>query len=84
MEYYSVMKRNKTELLVETWIDLESCIEWIKREKQIYEHICVESRKNGTGYLICEVEIETYPCREQIYGYQGGKWEGAGWEQLGD
>lgn len=41
MEYYSVIKRNKTELLVETWIDLESYIERIKREKQIYEHICV-------------------------------------------
>ena len=84
MEYYSVIKKNKIELLVETWTDLESYTEWIKTEKQIYEHICVESRKNGTDDLIGEVEIETYPCREQIYGYQGGKWWGGGGEQLGD
>ena len=37
MEYYSAIKRNKIELFVVRWMDLESHTEWSKseREKQI-------------------------------------------------
>ena len=38
MEYYSAIKRNKTELFVERWMDLESVIQSevkSEREKQI-------------------------------------------------
>ena len=43
----------------------------------------MESRENGTDDLICEVEIETHSCREQMYGYQGGKWQGGAIGRLG-
>ena len=38
MEYYSAIKRNKTESLVETWMDLETVIqsEVSQKEKNIY------------------------------------------------
>ena len=38
MEYYSAIKRNKTESFVETWMDLETVIQSVvksEREKQI-------------------------------------------------
>ena len=35
MEYYSVIKRNKTELFVVRWMDLESVIQSEVRKKQI-------------------------------------------------
>jgi len=35
MEYYSAIKRNEIKSFVETWMDLETVIEWSKSEKQI-------------------------------------------------
>ena len=50
MEYYSVIKRNKVELLVVRWMDLESVIqsEASRKEKNKYRvltHIYMESKK---------------------------------------
>ena len=44
MEYYSAIKRNKTELFVEIWMDLEAVIEsevsQREKNKYILTHIC--------------------------------------------
>ena len=59
MEYYSAIKRNKTELFVARWMDLESVIQSevkSEREKQTpYANTYMESKKKmvlknlGTG-----------------------------------
>ena len=45
MEYYSTIKRNETELFVETWMDLETVIQSKVSQKKknkyrILTHIC--------------------------------------------
>ena len=48
MEYYSAVKRNKTESFVETWMNLESVTysEVSQKEKKImYQYIYVKSEK---------------------------------------
>ena len=57
MEYYSAVKRNKTESFVETWMNLESVTysEVSQKEKKImYQYIYVKSEKKnqyGLPYL---------------------------------
>ena len=63
MEYPSAIKRNKIELFVVRWMNLESVIqsEVSQKEKNKYHtlaHIC-GILKNGIDDLICKAEIET-------------------------
>ena len=58
MEYYSAIKRNKTELFVVRWMDLDTVIqsEVSQKEKNKYHmltHIC-GIQKNGTDELTCQ------------------------------
>ena len=63
MEYYSAVKRNKTESFVETWMNLESVTysEVSQKEKKImYQYIYVKSEKKiSMDYLIYKAERET-------------------------
>ena len=71
MEYYSAIKRNKTESFVETWMDLETVIqsEVSQKEKNKYRiltHIC-GTQKNGTDELVCRAEIQTQMYRTNVW-----------------
>ena len=63
MEYYSAIKRNKIELLVVRWVDLESVIqsEVSQKEKNKYHmltHIYGILKKNGTDEPSCRAGIK--------------------------
>ena len=76
MEYYSVIKRNEIGSFVEMWMDLETVIqsEVSQKEKNKYrilKHI-LEPRKMVQMNRFAGQKL-SYRCREQTYGYQGGK-----------
>ena len=90
MEYYSAIKRNKTESFVETWMDLETVIqsEVSQKEKNKYHvltHIC-GTQKNGTDEAVCRAEIETQMQRTNVWTPRGESGRGWGWwcDELGD
>ena len=64
MEYYSAIKRSKTELFVVRWMDLESVIqsEVAQKEKNKYRmltHIYgILKKKNGTDEPSCRAGIK--------------------------
>ena len=77
MEYYSAIKRNKIELFVVRWMDLESVIqsEVSQKEKNKYRiltHI-YGIQKNGIDDLIYKTEIETQTQRTNVWTPRGGK-----------
>ena len=90
MEYYSAIKRNETESLVEMWMDLETVIqsEVSQKEKNKYHiltHIC-GTQKNGTDETVCRAEIETKMQKTKVWTPRGesgggGEWW---WDELGD
>ena len=90
MEYYSPIKRNKTESFVEMWMDLETVIqsEVSQKEKNKYRilmHIC-GIQKNGTDEPVCKEEIETQMQRTNVWT-PSRKSGGGGWwwcDELGD
>ena len=64
MEYYSAIKRSKTELFVVRWMDLESVIqsEVSQKEKNIYHMLTytygILKKKNGTDEPSCRAGIK--------------------------
>ena len=89
MEYYSAIKRNEIESFVEAWMNLETVIqsEVSQKEKKKYRILThVEPRKMVQMNRFAGQKLR-HRCREQTYGYQGGKiavgW--GGWcAELGD
>ena len=83
MKYYSVIKRNKTGLFVETWMDLETVIQSEVSQKEenkyrILTHI-FGIQKNGTDEPVCKAEIETQMQRTNVWtpaGESGGRGDG--------
>ena len=82
----SAIKRKKTVLFAESWMDLQSIIqhEISQKEKNKYRvltHIC-GIQKNGTDKPICKAEIET-----QTYGGKNvwiPRRTTGRWDKLGD
>ena len=82
MEYYSAIKRNKTESFVEMWMDLKTDIqsEVSQKEKNKYYiliHIC-GTQKNGTDEMVCRAEIETQMQRTKVWTPRGESGGGGG------
>ena len=86
MEYYSAIKRNTFESVLMRWMNLEPIIqsEVSQKEKDKYHiltHIYMESRKMVLKNLLTGQQWRNrHRCREQMYGYQGGKLGGMNWE----
>ena len=79
-----LLSHKKEQNSAQIWIDLETVIqsEISQKEKNKYHIILLTCgiQKNGTDELICK-EKQRHRCREQTYGYQGGK---GGQDELGD
>ena len=84
MEYYSAIKRNKTESFVQMQMDLESIMqsEVSQKEKNKYRTLTPTCgiQKNGTDETICKAG-QRHRRREQTCGHGGGERE---WDELGD
>ena len=88
MEYYSAIKRNKTESFVESWMDLETVIQSEVSQKEnnkycISMHIC-GIQKNGTDEPVCrtnrDIDVED-KCMDTKGGKRPAGWL---WDELGD
>ena len=82
MEYYSAIKRNEIVPFADVDGPRDCHTEWSKseREKQILYNIAymwnIEKWYRWT-YL---QNRKRHRCREQTYGYQGGRWGRMNWE----
>ena len=76
MEYYSVIKRNKTGPFAEMWMDLETVIQKDKKN-----HIlCVESRKMMLMNIFLQSENRDTNAENKCMDTKGGK---GGQDELG-
>ena len=76
MEYYSTIKENEIMSFGVTWVDLEivifSEVSQTEKDKYMISLICGIWKKMVQMKLFTKRK-ESYRCRKQTYGYQGGK-----------